>query len=106
MILLVFLVSVQIPIPPNVPPDNFLSCTNNCSKVYTEMPRPPGMSALDIPDEAMLKICLDNNKGDRSFDNPVTNPQGIKVKITPTACVLGNAPPPGTSPANAFAGYN
>ncbi len=28
--------------------------TNNCNKVYAEMPRLPGMSALDIPDEAML----------------------------------------------------
>jgi hypothetical protein len=87
----------------------FLVCvvgTKNCDKCYAEMPRPPGMTASDVPDDAWLKICNDNNKDDHTFDNPVTNPQGAKVKITPAACLLSNGPPPGALPANEFRGYH
>ena len=87
----------------------FLVCVvggSDCKKVYAEMPRPPGITAAVISDADMLKMCLDNNKEDHAFDNPVTNPQGVKVKITPNTCVLSNAPPSGMAPANAFAGYH
>jgi hypothetical protein len=69
------------------------------------MPRPHGISASQLPDDAMLKMCIDNNKEDHSFDAPVHNPQGVKVKITPTACILSDKQPPGMTPANAFMGY-
>jgi hypothetical protein len=87
----------------------FLVCvvgTNNCNKLYAEMPRPLGVSVSDISDDAMLKMCIDNNREDHSFDNPLTNAQGVRVKITPVACVLCDGPPPGTSTANAFVGYH
>ena len=51
----------------------FLVCavgTNKCDKFYTELPRPPGITAADIPDDAMLKSCKEGNREDHSFDNP------------------------------------
>jgi hypothetical protein len=80
--------------------------TSNCEKRYSELPRPPGIPEAQISDTAMQQMCLDNNRGDHAFDNPVIDPKGRKVKITPTDCVLGNAPPAGTLPANSFIGYH
>jgi hypothetical protein len=86
----------------------FLVCTvgtNDCQKMYAEIPRPPGMTVSVISDEEMLRLCTEQNKEDRSFDQPVINPRGVRVKITPSDCVLGNTPPPDASPANGFVGY-
>jgi hypothetical protein len=87
----------------------FLVCavgSTKCEKFYSEMLRPPGVSAADVPDSAMLKMCLDNVKEDRSFDSPVKNPKDVLVKITATDCVLSTAPPSDAKAANGFIGYH
>jgi hypothetical protein len=58
-----------------------------------------------ISDQEMLMLCVQHNKEDRSFDQPVLNPRGMRVKITPNDCVLRDTPPPDAQPANGFAGY-
>lgn len=79
--------------------------TNDCKNVYAEMPRPPEITVEMISDEEMLGVCTEHTKQDHTFDKPVSNPQGIKVKITPSHCVLSEKPPANAEPANAFAGY-
>jgi hypothetical protein len=80
--------------------------TKDCNKLYAEIPRPPGQTEAVISDAEMLMLCIEHNKEDHSFDNPVTNPKGQQVKIAPTDCVLGDKPPAGTQSANEFRGYH